>query len=1041
MKTSLTKFTLALFLLLFSLAPVWVNGQARYAPLATEDFTLTVLNMVQPTDHTLEFDVYLLDTDPLQDFELGSVQLGFLLNSAIYTGGTLSATINNTGSGLNAAQQFTAVPSIASSVNGYPGLTLVRLAGRTPPGYGNGTIISAVSPGTLLTHFTITSTVPFTANSTANLTFTSSAATNPLYGTKLSQYIGTTNTPLVVTPGVNALVLENPVLNPSATLPVAFNVTGGGAYCQGSDGLPVGLSGSEIDVTYTLYKDAVAQVPTIAGTGEAISFGNQLFGTYTVSGTNTGGTTEMTGSAVITETASLPVSVSVATDQNNVCSGTSVTLTATPVNGGTPTYQWYKNAAPAGTNQATYTYTPANNDQVYVIMTSDLECVTGNPATSNTVVLTVNELLPVSVSVVADQNNVCSGTSVTLTATPVNGGTPTYQWYKNAAPAGTNQATYTYIPVNGDLVYVVMTSDLVCVSGNPATSNTVTMVVTEPLIPSVTITASENPVTAGTLVTFTATPVNGGTPTYEWFVNSISVGNGATYSYIPENGDQVYVVMTSSLVCVTMASVGSNTIIMTVSPVVPVTTTWTGAVNSDWFNPGNWGNGVPGAISMVTIPGGLENYPTLDAPATIAGITINNDGSFIGSEFLTTGSALVKRDIVNADFHFISSPVAETTFGDVFPLNQTQVWAREYNETTGDWDNLTIADALTVGKGYSVQMTQPQTALFEGVLNSNPVTMTLAKQNPGTDPQRVGWNLLGNPFTSAIDWDLTDHANVDGAVYVWNGTQYVSWNGSIGALSDGIIPAQNSFFAKTMTDGVTMNVPLSARVHSNQGFYKQTIADMLEVTAEGNGYADKAFVHFNNEATAGFDSQFDAYKLFGNENAPQLYNMISGASLSINELPMAGNEVVDLGFKCNTAGIYSITTNGTENFAANVPVILQDVKLNVYQDLKTNPVYSFSYMTEDDENRFKLWFQEVTAVNSPDLNHLRVYSFGKTVVIENNNGLTGEAGIFDITGRQISSHVLTSQSTTQIPVNAACGTYIVKIITVNGPVNAKVFIR
>jgi hypothetical protein len=953
MKKSLTKFILALFLLVFSLAPVWVNAQARYAPLATEDFTLTVMNMVQPTDHTLEFDVFLLDTDPGQTFELGSVQLGFLLNSAIYTGGTLSATINNTGSGLNAAQQFTAIPSIASTVNGYPGLTLVRLAGRTPPGYGNGSIISAVSPGTLLTHFTITSTVPFTANSTANLTFTSSAATNPLYGTKLSQYIGTTNTPLVVTPGVNALVLENPVLNPSATQPLAFNVTGGGAYCQGSDGLPVGLSGSEIDVTYTLYKDAVAQVPTVAGTGDAISFGNQLFGTYTVSGTNTGGTTEMTGSAVIAETATLPVSVSISADQNNVCSGTSVTLTATPVNGGTPTYQWYKNAAPAGTNQATYTYTPANNDQVYVIMTSDLECITGNPATSNTV----------------------------------------------------------------------------------------TMTVTEQLIPSVTIVASENPVTAGTLVTFTPTPVNGGSPTYQWYVNGSLSGSGGTYAYVPVNGDQLYVVMTTSLTCVTSPTATSNTITMTVNPVVPATTSWTGAVDSEWFNPGNWSNGIPGAVTQVIIPGGLPHYPTLLLPTTIAGITINSGGSFIGSEFLTTGTALVKRDIVNSAFHFISSPVASTTFGDVFPLNQTQVWVRQYNETTGDWDNLTSANYMSVGKGYTVQMNQPQTALFEGVLNSNPVTMTLAKQNPGTDPQRVGWNLLGNPFTSAIDWDLTDHANVDGAVYVWNGSQYVSWNGTVGALTDGIIPAQNGFFAKTMTDGLTMNVPLSARVHSSQGFYKTSVPDMLEITVEGNSFSDKTFVRFNNEASAGFDNQFDAYKLFGNENAPQIYSMITNAVLSINELPMAGNEVVDLGFSCNTTGIYTITANGTENFASNVPVILQDVKLNVYHDLKTNPVYSFSYQTEDDENRFKLWFQEVTGINNPDINNLRVYSFDKTVVIENNNGLTGEVGIYDITGRQISSNVLTNQSTTQIPVNVACGTYIVKIITANGPVNAKVFIH
>jgi hypothetical protein len=169
--------------------------------------------------------------------------------------------------------------------------------------------------------------------------------------------------------------------------------------------------------------------------------------------------------------------------------------------------------------------------------------------------------------------------------------------------------------------------------------------------------------------------------------------------------------------------------------------------------------------------------------------------------------------------------------------------------------------------------------------------------------------------------------------------------------------------------------------------------------------------------------------------------MITGASLSINELPMAGNEVVDLGFSCNTTGIYSITAEGTENFASNVPVILQDIKLNTYQDLKLNPVYSFIYEAGENENRFKLWFQQVTGINNPGINNLKVYSFDKTVVIENIGGLTGEVGIYDITGRQVSSNVLSNQSTTQIPVNAVCGTYIVKIITASGPVNAKVFIR
>ena len=91
--------------------------------------------------------------------------------------------------------------------------------------------------------------------------------------------------------------------SPGGDPPFPFNVTGSGSYSSGSLGLPVGLNGSEVGVTYTLYKGAVAQTPTVNGTGSAISFGNQLAGTYTVVGiSQTGlGTTDMSGSAVITQ--------------------------------------------------------------------------------------------------------------------------------------------------------------------------------------------------------------------------------------------------------------------------------------------------------------------------------------------------------------------------------------------------------------------------------------------------------------------------------------------------------------------------------------------------------------------------------------------------------------------------------------------------------------------------------------------------------------------------------------------------------------------
>ncbi len=270
----------------------------------------------------------------------------------------------------------------------------------------------------------------------------------------------------------------------------------------------------------------------------------------------------------------LTASVLIGTSSNPVCSGTLVTFNATTINGGpSPAYQWKVNGLNAGTNSPFYSYTPVNGDVVTCIMTSNASCITGSPAMSNSITMTVDANLPVSVSVAASSNPTCAGTSVTFTATPTNGGTsPVYQWHKNGIVAGTNSPTYTFVPVSNDKVYVVMTSNLTCATGNPATSNTITMTVNPNLPVSVVNSVSLNPVCAGTSVTFTAAPVNGGiSPTYQWYKNGIATGtNSPIFAYIPLEGDQVYVVVNSSLTCTSGNPASSNTLTMTVNPNLPV---------------------------------------------------------------------------------------------------------------------------------------------------------------------------------------------------------------------------------------------------------------------------------------------------------------------------------------------------------------------------------------------------------------------------------------------------------------------------------------
>jgi hypothetical protein len=288
----------------------------------------------------------------------------------------------------------------------------------------------------------------------------------------------------------------------------------------------------------------------------------------------------------ITVDNSLPVSVSIAADATTVCTGTTINFTATPTNGGTtPAYQWQVNAinVPGATNP-TYSYTPANGDVVTCILTSNATCATGNPATSNQITITVDNSLPVSVSIAADATTVCTGTTVNFTATPTNGGTtPAYQWQVNAinVPGATNP-TYTYTPANGDVVTCILTSNATCATGNPATSNQITITVDSSLPVSVSIVASANPVCAGTAVTFTATPTNGGiTPSYQWQVNAINVP-GATnpnYSYTPANGDVVTCILTSNATCATGNPATSNQITITVDSSLPVSVSIVASAN------------------------------------------------------------------------------------------------------------------------------------------------------------------------------------------------------------------------------------------------------------------------------------------------------------------------------------------------------------------------------------------------------------------------------------------------------------------------------
>ncbi|GDX51123.1 hypothetical protein LBMAG27_01700 [Bacteroidota bacterium] len=337
------------------------------------------------------------------------------------------------------------------------------------------------------------------------------------------------------------------------------------------------------------------------------------------------------------------VSISQTAGTNPTCAGSSVTFTATPTNGGTtPAYQWQVNGVNDGTNSPTFTTSSLTNGQVVTcIMTSNLSGVTGNPATSNAITMTINSAVTpvVSIAITSGSNPSCASASKTFTATPTNGGaTPSYDWRVNGVSTGTTTSTYTTSALaDGQIVNCIMTSSLSCASPVTAASNDITINISASVTPSVSIaiTSGTNPTPVGASVTFTATPTNGGTtPSYQWKIGTTNVGtNSATYTTTSlVNGNVVSCVMTSNATCASPTTATSNSITMTVTGAITYCTAGSTNTTHQYIR-----KVTMGSIANTTGATTYSNYTSLSTNVTVGvatSITLRSGSSYSTNIFV-----------------------------------------------------------------------------------------------------------------------------------------------------------------------------------------------------------------------------------------------------------------------------------------------------------------------------------------------------------------------------------------------------------------------
>lgn len=537
------------------------------------------------------------------------------------------------------------------------------------------------------------------------------------------------------------------------------------------------------------------------------------------------------------------------------------------------------------------------------------------------------------------------------------------------------------------------------------------------------------------------------------------------------------------------------------SDIVGLIPTFTGT--GDWSETARWNTGsLPGSSSTVIIDG----IATVSSAVTIKDVTIDNpysliiskDGSLsvtgtltnngsnsglvIKSDATGTGSlitsssplATVERYLTNYTtttdhkYHMISSPVTLQAIRPMFVANAPSLYDDfyKYDETAtsnpwintkdgdGNW-NTAFESEFVVGRGYLVSYkdipVSPRS--FSGTLNSYSSGSPLVITCTYTEAGGKGWNLIGNPFSSALDWNLVTPSlgsGMDNALYYYDASTenylyYIDINGGIGTGSR-YIPAMQGFMVHAKSSGThTVTLNDGMRAHSSQNFYKsaESLPGSLSLTVSSGGYEDAAFVYFHEGATTAFDGSYDAYKLSSyNTEVPAIYTISSdNKNVAINGLPELTEDLqIPVWFKAGTVGTYTLNADVT-----NMPatVFLKDLETGTDQNLRVNPEYTFTAGDLEASGRFLLHFSALGVDNGGNADNLNIYTSGNGIFITSggNVPVSGDIFVYNLLGQQILHQRMAEGSLSKIAVNGPSGYYLVKVVTGQKSFTGKVFIR
>ena len=203
------------------------------------------------------------------------------------------------------------------------------------------------------------------------------------------------------------------------------------------------------------------------------------------------------------------------------------------------------------------------------------------------------------------------------------------------------------------------------------------------------------------------------------------------------------------------------------------------------------------------------------------------------------------------------------------------------------------------------------------------------------------WNLVGNPFacdaTSSID-----------NFYVINGTELAPASGTVAPLQGIFVMSTDSGQSVTFTPGTSSKTAQALNIR------------LTKADSRNAGIIDLARIRF--------DEGEGLEKFMLNPSHTKIYIPQDGKDYAV--VNMGGDaarhvSTMDVNFKATEDGQYTLTVDTEEVSFGHLHLIDKNMEVDV--DLLTNPSYTFTAKTTDDERRFKLVFSICEAAEGNDV--------------------------------------------------------------------------